>query len=136
MSTDYKEVMSKRTDEELIQIVTLDKDGYQPLAVIDAEEEIRNRNMDAITIERVKNELIKKNEADKQLEELDTKKSGFWSGLFDFLLYIFFEIFWFIFLPLMLLVILIIKLKQKEDFKEPVILNKMKTRRNKYKNKK
>ena len=32
MNTDFKNVMSKRTDEELIKIVTVDRNKYQPLA--------------------------------------------------------------------------------------------------------
>ena len=55
MDTDFKDIMSKRTDEELIKIVTVDRNGYQPLAVIAAEEEIKNRNIDTTKIEQVEN---------------------------------------------------------------------------------
>lgn len=38
--------MAKRTDKELIQIVSVDRNDYQPLAVEAAEAEIRKRNLD------------------------------------------------------------------------------------------
>lgn len=57
MNTDFKDVMSKRTDDELIQIVTIDKNKYQPLAIEAAEEEIKKRNIDTTKIEQVKVDL-------------------------------------------------------------------------------
>ena len=66
MSTDFKDIMLKRTDEELIKIVTVDRDGYQPLAVIAAEEEIKNRNMSATRIEEIQSELNIKIEEKKK----------------------------------------------------------------------
>lgn len=71
MNTDFKDVMSKRTDEDLIKIVTVDRDGYQPVAVEAAEEEIRKRNIDLTKIEQVKSELTTKIE---EQEEFDFKK--------------------------------------------------------------
>jgi hypothetical protein len=57
MSTDFKDIMSQRTDEQLIKIVTLDREGYQPLAVAAAEAELTSRNIDSAEFERVENEL-------------------------------------------------------------------------------
>jgi uncharacterized RDD family membrane protein YckC len=71
MNTDFKDVMSKRTDEDLIKIVTVDRDGYQPLAVEAAEQEIKNRNIDTTKIEQVKADLTTKIEEQK---EFDSKK--------------------------------------------------------------
>ena len=71
MNTDFKDVMSKRTDEDLIKIVTVDRDGYQPLAVEAAEEEIKKRNIDPTKIEQVKTDLTAKIEEQK---EFDSKK--------------------------------------------------------------
>ena len=71
MNTDFKDVMSKRTDEDLIKIVTVDRDGYQPLAVEAAEQEIKNRNIDTTIIEQVKADLKSKIEEQK---EFDSKK--------------------------------------------------------------
>jgi uncharacterized RDD family membrane protein YckC len=67
--TDFKEVMSKRTDEELVKIVTIDRDGYQPLAVVAAEEEIKNRKLDTAKIEQVENELKVEIEEKKQIDD-------------------------------------------------------------------
>jgi len=69
MSTDFKDVMSKRTDEELIKIVTVDRNGYQPLAVIAAEEEIKNRNIDTAKVEQVESEFKTEIEEKKHLNE-------------------------------------------------------------------
>ena len=69
MSTDFKDVMSKRTDEELIKIVTVDRDGYQPLAVIAAEEEIKIRNIDTAKVEQVESEFKAEIEEKKHLNE-------------------------------------------------------------------
>jgi hypothetical protein len=60
MNTDFKDVTSKRTDDELIKIVTIDKGKYQPLAIEVAEEEIKKRNIDTTKIEQVKVDLTAK----------------------------------------------------------------------------
>lgn len=69
MNTDFKDAMSKRTDEELIKIVTVGRDGYQPLAVETAENEIKNRGIDTTTIEQVKLDLTTKAEEQKQFDD-------------------------------------------------------------------
>ena len=69
MSTDFKDVMSKRTDEELIKIVTVDRNGYQPLAVAAAEEEIKNRNIDIEKVEQVESEFNAEIEEKKHLND-------------------------------------------------------------------
>jgi hypothetical protein len=89
MNTDFKNVMSKRTDEELIKIVTVDRNKYQPLAIETAEEEIKNRNIDTSKIEEVKAELTTKVEEQK---EFDSKKV---SGLTRFIHFIVDSIVWF-----------------------------------------
>ncbi|MBF0694168.1 MAG: RDD family protein [Flavobacterium sp.] len=66
MNTDFKGVMSNRTDEDLIKIVTVDRDGYQPLAIEAAEQEIKNRNIDTTKIEQVKADLRTKTEEQKE----------------------------------------------------------------------
>lgn len=71
MNTDFKSVMSKRTDEELIKIITVDREGYQTLAVETAEEEIKKRNIDTTKIEQVKADLTAKIE---EQNEFDSKR--------------------------------------------------------------
>ena len=68
MDNDFKDVMSKRTDKELIKIVTVSRNGYQPLAIEAAEEEIRKRNIDSTKIEEIKSDLIIKIEKQNQFE--------------------------------------------------------------------
>jgi uncharacterized RDD family membrane protein YckC len=67
MNTDFKEVMSKRTDEDLIKIVTVDRGRYQALAVEAAKEEIKKRKIDTTKIEQVKVDLTAKFEKQKEL---------------------------------------------------------------------
>ncbi len=105
MNTDFKDVMSKRTDQELIKIVTVDRNKYQPLAVETAEEEIKNRNIDTSKIEEVKAELTTKVEEQK---EFDSKKV---SGLTRFIHFIVDSIVWFL-----IVAILTFSLNAKDDF--------------------
>ena len=71
MNIDFKEVMSKHSDDELIKIVTVDRNKYQPLAIEVAEEEIKKRNIDPTKMEQVKVDLTAK--STKQ-EEFEAKK--------------------------------------------------------------
>ena len=71
MNSDFKDVMFKRTDDELIKIVTIDKGKYQSLAIEAAEEEIRKRNIDTTKIEQAKVDLTVK--VEEQME-FDSKK--------------------------------------------------------------
>lgn len=57
MENNFSAVMSERTDEELIKIVTIDKDNYQLLAVEAAEQEIKKRQLDIGSIEKISNDL-------------------------------------------------------------------------------
>lgn len=60
MSSDFKNAMSKRSDQDLIKIVTIEREDYQPLAIEAAEAEIKTRNIDislfqeALTTEQTK----------------------------------------------------------------------------------
>ena len=90
MNTDFKDVMLKRTDNELIKIVTVDRNKYQPLAIEVAEEEIKKRNIDIKKIEQVKVDLIVKSE---EQEQFDAKKVSSWTRFLNFIIDI---IVWFI----------------------------------------
>lgn len=68
MTQDFSETMSNRTDEELIKIVTVDRNDYQTEAVEAAEKEIKTRNIDATKIESVKQDIEGKETKDKELE--------------------------------------------------------------------
>lgn len=51
MTNRFEAVMAKRTHEELIKIVSVDRTDYEPLAVEAAEIEVRRRNLDTGFIE-------------------------------------------------------------------------------------
>lgn len=68
MTQDFSESMSNRTDEELIKIVTVDRNDYQTEAVEAAEEELKIRNIDATKIESVKQDIEEKKTKDKEFE--------------------------------------------------------------------
>ena len=66
MYTDFKDVMSKKTDEELIKITTVDIDSYQPLGVKAAQEEISKRGIDPSKFDNYVIELTNKSEVQNQ----------------------------------------------------------------------
>jgi uncharacterized RDD family membrane protein YckC len=68
MENKFAEVMSKRTDEELIQIITVERGGYEPLAVEAAEQEIKNRNIPVAKTEEIKINLTEKLEKQATLD--------------------------------------------------------------------
>ena len=55
---DFSQVMSQRTDEELIKIVTIQKADYQPEAVKAAESEMSKRGISSERIESIKEEIV------------------------------------------------------------------------------
>lgn len=54
MEFDFTQAMQNETDENLIKIVTVDRDGYQPAAVIAAETALAKRNISTATFEATK----------------------------------------------------------------------------------
>lgn len=58
MENEFKEVMSERTDKELIKIVTIERDSYKPIAIEAAELEIGGRNIEASKFEEIKDKAI------------------------------------------------------------------------------
>jgi len=63
MENKFSDSMSKRTDEELIRIVSLDRNEYQSLGLEAAEKEIEKRNLNLTKIEQIKIDLLTKVEA-------------------------------------------------------------------------
>ena len=70
MENDFTKIMSSRSDEELIKIVTIDSGKYQELAVETAKKEIELRNIDTtkfsavtekVEIEKQKLERVENN---------------------------------------------------------------------------
>ena len=68
MTQDFSKSMSNRTDEELIKIVTVDKNDYQTEAVEAADKELKSRNIDSTKIESVKQDIEEKQIKDKEFE--------------------------------------------------------------------
>lgn len=54
MENEFAQTMSERTDEELIKIVTAERDKYNPTAIEAAESEVAKRNIDTSKFEEVK----------------------------------------------------------------------------------
>ncbi|MFY7740674.1 MAG: RDD family protein [Flavobacterium sp.] len=53
MEDNFDNVMSKKTDEELIRIITIDFDKYREAAIESAKKEIRIRNIDDLRINEI-----------------------------------------------------------------------------------
>lgn len=56
----FLEIMSNKTDEELIKIVTVDRDNYELVAIEAADSEVKSRNIDQAQIIEVQNALSQK----------------------------------------------------------------------------
>ena len=67
---DFKDVMSKRSDAELIEITTKLKDDYQREAVTAALEELKSRDLNAEEVESAKSEIQEKEIINKELAEI------------------------------------------------------------------
>lgn len=82
MNQDFSEVMSKRTVEELIEIVQVKRDGYQPAAVEAAEKELESRQVNAEQIGQVQQKLTEK---ERRKKEFDSNKVSSWARLIHFI---------------------------------------------------
>jgi uncharacterized RDD family membrane protein YckC len=82
MKQEFTEVISKRTDEELIEIVKLKRGDYQPEAVEAAEKELNSRQINLDQIELVKQELTEK---EIRKKEFETSKVSSWTRLIHFI---------------------------------------------------
>lgn len=70
MQSEFKSEMAKRTDDELLQLLTVDRDDYLPDAIIAAQSEFDKRNLPADKIELISKEIaIKKAEAMQKANE-------------------------------------------------------------------
>jgi len=69
MGNNFKEVMKKRSDSELLEIVTKLKNDYQPEALDAAREEINNRNLSQEQIDLAENEIKEKEKAEKDRKD-------------------------------------------------------------------
>ena len=66
MENNFEKAMSERTDEELIKILTVEREEYQEIAIEFAEKEFENRNIDKNKLQGIKEKtIIEKSEKDK-----------------------------------------------------------------------
>ena len=73
MENIFTDLMSKKTNDELIQLVTIEYDKYQPLAIETAKNEIKSRNIDIKKIEQL-NEIHKEEIAIENLKKTQKQK--------------------------------------------------------------
>lgn len=74
MQFDFTSEMARRTDEELIQIVTIDREKYLPDALAAANDEFRKRNLEEEKVNQISNVISRKRDYEnkKASEPLDT----------------------------------------------------------------
>tara|TARA_R110001583_G_scaffold55092_1_gene167872 strand:- start:732 stop:1328 length:597 start_codon:yes stop_codon:yes gene_type:complete len=66
MENEFAKVMSERTDEELIKIVTVERENYNPTAIEAADAEVEKRNIDTSEFEEIKEKAtIERNQKQK-----------------------------------------------------------------------
>lgn len=68
MNIDYKDLVKRKSDEELVKMVFVDRDGYQPLAIEAAEEEIKIRNLNLTQIATIKTNLLDEQEVKTNID--------------------------------------------------------------------
>ncbi len=89
MENEFKQAMSERTDEELIKIITIEKDGYNSTAIEAAESEIEKRNIDTSKFTKIKEKATAEKE---QKEKVDSNVVGsgirFVNFLIDFIIWL------------------------------------------------
>ncbi len=73
MENEFTQVMSERTDEELITIVTVDRDKYNPIALEAADLEVEKRKIDTSTFQQIQD---KAQEAKAQKQKVDSNVVG------------------------------------------------------------
>src|SRR5690554_731973 len=89
MENEFAKVMSERTDEELIKIVTAERDKYNPTAIEAAELEADKRNIDTSKFEEIKEKTTTERVA-KEKVDANVVGSGirFVNFLIDFIIWL------------------------------------------------
>ena len=75
MENEFAKVMSERTNEELIKIVTVERKRYNPTAIEAADSEIEKRNIDTDEFEKIKEKATVEKEQ-KQNVDSNVVSSG------------------------------------------------------------
>jgi uncharacterized RDD family membrane protein YckC len=89
MENEFTQVMSERTDEELIKIVTVEREKYNPIAIEAAESEVEKRTIDTTHFENIKEKATVEREK-KQKTDSNVAGSGirFLNFLIDFIVWL------------------------------------------------
>jgi len=89
MENEFTKVMSERTDEELIKIVTVEREGYNPIAIEAADAEVERRNIDTSEFEKIKEKATIEKEQ-KQKVDSNVVGSGirFLNFIIDFIVWL------------------------------------------------
>jgi len=89
MENEFEKVMSERTDEELIKIVTVERTSYNPTAIEAADAEVEKRNIDTSEFEKIREKATAEKE---QKEKVDSNVVGsgirFVNFLIDFIVWL------------------------------------------------
>ena len=89
MENEFAKVMSERTDEELVKIVTVERGSYNPTAIEAADAEVEKRNIDTSEFEKIREKATAEKE---QKEKVDSNvvSSGtrFVNFLIDFIVWL------------------------------------------------
>ncbi|UNZ00348.1 RDD family protein [Zhouia spongiae] len=89
MENEFAKVMSERTDEELIKIVTVERERYNPTAIEAADAEVEKRNIDTSEFEKIRERATAEKE---QKEKVDSNVVGlgirFVNFLIDFIVWL------------------------------------------------
>ncbi|WP_282124727.1 RDD family protein [Algibacter mikhailovii] len=87
MENEFARVMSERTDEELIKIITVERERYNATAIEAADAEFEKRNIDKSEFEKIKEQATEKIEQ-KQKVDSNVVSSGirFLHYIIDFII--------------------------------------------------
>lgn len=83
MENEFTKVMSERTDQELIKIVTVERERYNPTAIEAADLEIEKRNIDTAEFEKIKEKATVDKE---QKQKVDSNVVGSGTRFINFLI--------------------------------------------------
>lgn len=87
MENEFAKAMSVRTDEELIKIVTVDRQRYNPTAIEAADAEVDKRNIDTSDFEKIRKKAIEeKEQKDKVDSNVVSSGIRFVNFLIDFII--------------------------------------------------
>ena len=83
MENKFEQVMADRTNQQLIKIITVDKESYQKLAVQAAKLEIEKRNLSADFIDKTEKEVISEYSV---LNRVNSQKASILKRMLNFII--------------------------------------------------